>query len=166
MIIGRAARSGLCVLCFVVVGQPSAADSTPANALERIREAASEFPEDPDLAWAYARHLAAQKDVGAAIDELNRFMSRWPERHPDARLEIAQDFIEAGEDAAAIMLLDEQIGANPRSGTARFYRGLALRGRHRIEEAIRDFEAAGRLLPILQPEALLARALGRFEMGQ
>ncbi len=167
----RAARILLALSLAVSAGSAEAVGTNPTDtreadraALERLQDAIAAHPDDPDLAWAYARKLASIGDATRALLETRRFLSHWPKRRPSARIEIAAKLIEADAPSPALELLDEALAETPDSASARFYRGLALRRTARLVEADREFETAGRLQPTLLPEALLARALGLFEM--
>jgi tetratricopeptide (TPR) repeat protein len=153
------------LVAFAATQHASRAESVEAG-LARFRSAANAHPEDPDLAFAYARKLAAAGENEAAVQQLDRFVDRWPERRPTARVEIAGHLIESGSNEAALELLDVALVEAPSSGMAFFYRGIALRNARRLQEADRDFQFAIEFEPGLRPEAMLARALGFFEMGR
>jgi tetratricopeptide (TPR) repeat protein len=144
----------------------STGSSEELTPLERLENAVSKYPDDPDLRWALARNLASQGEAAAAIEGTHHFVERWPERRPEARVEIARLLIEGGATAAAVGLLDEELGRNPRSAMARFYRGLAFRKEGLYREANREFVMAGSLEPSIRAETLLARSLSLFDLGQ
>ena len=140
-----------------------AATTTP---IERLEKAVSQHPEDPDLAWALARALAGSGRGADAVRQTETLVERWPEHRPNARLEIARALIDAEESETALHLLEEEIRAYPRKATARFYRAIAFRSQGLVSEANRDFAVAARLAPSLRSEAMLAQALGLFDLGE
>jgi len=156
---------GLVLILSLISPAWANADEMEAD-LALLRDAVDAHPEDPDLVWAYARKLAASGRATAAVGQTRRFLSRWPERRPAARVEIARVLIDIGATAEAMPLLDEAVSADPRSGVARFYRALAFRSEGSVRAANREFRLAARLEPAFRGESLLARALGLFETGQ
>ncbi len=163
-------RSELLVgaLVFAMVVGVGAADASPRGPgpLDRLRDAVEAHPTDPDLRWALARKLAAMGDPNAAVAATREFLRRWPDRRPGARVQIARTLLETGEDARALELLDEELSERPRHGMAHFYRGLAYRSQARIAEANHAFRLAGRMEPSIHTEAMLAEALGLFDLGR
>lgn len=139
---------------------------TTARALARIEAAVAAHPDDPALAFALARQLGRAGQAGRAADETRRLLARWPEHRPRARLEIARVLLDHGGAAAARRLLDEEIRHVPDSGTAHFYRGMAMRAIGEPEGADRALQAAARLEPGLRSETLLVRALALFDLGR
>ncbi len=157
----------LAAICVsFAMARPAAAELPGPSAIERLRNATALHPDDPDLAWAFARKLAAGGERDEALRQTRRFLARWPERRPDARVEIARSLLESGAAPEARALLDEELRERPRNATARFYRGLAFRGEGLIVESNRELAVAGELAPALRAETLLARALGHFEIGE
>lgn len=153
-------------LSILTFATPTSAQISAATAIDRLESALRIHPGDPDLLLTLARKLA---DVGRGADAIAKtraFLARWPERRPDARVEIAGALIDSGNSAGALVLLDEELKVNPRSGTARFYRGMAFRADGLVAESNREFAFAARIAPSLRAESLLAQALGLFELGQ
>jgi tetratricopeptide (TPR) repeat protein len=135
-------------------------------AIEKLREAVDRYPEDPDLAWALTRELAGSEHTDQALEHAEDFLDRWPERRPDARVQIARWMLDVGDAEKAAMLLDEELKLKPKSAVARFYRGMAFRAKGRIVESNREFAISARLAPELRAESLLAQALGLFDLGK
>ena len=158
--------SMLCALIGVLSVQPAVAAAATPSSFERLQSAISEHPSDPDLRWALARNLASSGNSGEAIQKTRDFVARWPDRRPEARIEIARMLIESDASEHAIELLGEELAVNPRSAMAHFYRGLAFRKISLYSEANRAFQIAGSLEPSIRSETLLARALSLFDMGQ
>lgn len=166
MIRARGSLAAALALVLLSTGAARAERAPAPTALDRLGDAAEAHPDDPDLAWAYAKRLAIEGDVGQAIDRTRSFTARWPDRQPDARVQIARALIDRDADSAAGELLDEAVEQTPGSGEAHFYRGIVQRREGRLGEADRSFRIAGQLEPKLRPETLLARALGLFEQGR
>ena len=163
-----AAAAGLAA-CFAAAPGSlcrSAESDAVTPALARIQAAAAAHPEDPDLAWVLARQLAREGRGQAAVDTTRRFLASWPDRRPEARIEIARSLLECGAAAEAEALLDEEVRTTPSSGTAHFYRGMAMRASHAPDAANREFQAAALLEPALRSETLLVRALLAFDRGR
>lgn len=137
-----------------------------ATPVDRLRQAVAEHPGDPDLRWALARKLAEAGRSNEALSTTRSFLARWPDRHPNAGLLIAQRLIEHDAFAEASALLDDRLAASPRDAMARFYRGLVFRGLGQFAEADRELRIAADLEPSLRAETLLARALGLFDLGR
>ena len=145
-------RLGLVVTALAIfLAGPIRAEVPGSDAIKRIEEAIKIHPEDPDLAWALARKLAAAGRGADAMRETRGYLGRWPERRPGARLEIARSLLEANQSAEALTLLDEELRQNPKSAMARFYRGIAFRAEGKVVESNREFAFAGRLAPGLPP---------------
>jgi tetratricopeptide (TPR) repeat protein len=142
------------------------AETAGPHPIQRLFDAIEIHPDDPDLAWALTRRLAGAGRASDAMQHARDFLARWPERRPDARLEIAREFLDAGDTTRALVLLDEEIRVRPRSGVAHFYRGIAYREQGRLVESNHEFAIAADMAPALQSESLLAQALGLFELGQ
>lgn len=153
-------------LLLLFVGTPVEAEMPGASAIERLEDAIELYPEDPDLLYTLARKLAGKGRAAEAARTLRGFMARWPDRRPNARVEVARSMIEAGNSKTALGLLDQELTSNPKSAVARFYRGIAFRSEGRILESNREFAFAARLAPSLRAESLLAQALGLFELGK
>jgi len=151
---------------MLLVASTSGAQTPAALAIERLEAAITAHPEDPDLAFALARRLAADGRASDAMRRTRDFVARWPDRRAEARVEIARAMIDAGDHDESLALLDDELRANPRSAIARLYRGIAFRSAGLIAEANREFAAAAQLAPALRPESLLAQALGLFELGK
>jgi tetratricopeptide (TPR) repeat protein len=135
-------------------------------AIERLEDAIELHPDDPDLRYTLARKLVGEGRAAEAARHMSRFMARWPDRRPNARVEVARSMIEVGDSEVALVLLDQELGSNPHSALARFYRGIALRFEGLIVESNHEFAFAARLAPSLHAESLLAQALGLFELGK
>lgn len=164
---GDAASLALVVVLTLLTASSGAAlEAASRAALEHLEETLARHPDDADLHWAYARRLAAAGRSEQSLVWTRRYLARWPERRADARIEIAARLLEAGAGDDALVLLDEEIAARPRSSMARFYRGLAWRGQGRLEAADRELRLAAELAPGLRAETLLVRALGLFEQGR
>lgn len=143
---------------------PERAESDSAvNALDRIRAAADEHPDDADLAWALVRHVARAGTAADALETAQRYFQRFPDHRPAARLEIARTLLDRGAPEQAQPLLAAEIRREPRSGTAHFYRALALRALGQATSAGHEFQAAAVLEPALRSDSLLARALILFD---
>lgn len=140
-------------------------EATPEpSALERVEQAAAAHPDDPDLAWTLARHLAREPRAAEALAATRRFVKRWPRHRPDAHVEIARTLLDRGAAPEARSLLDEAVRRRPDSGLAHFYRGIALRAEREPRAAEQAFQAAALLEPSLRSESLLARALLLFDL--
>ncbi|MBY0399800.1 tetratricopeptide repeat protein [Myxococcota bacterium] len=146
--------------------RPVTALPAELSALARIEQAAAAHPDDPDLAWALARHLAREQRGAEALAATRRFVKRWPGHRPDAQLEIARTLLDHGSAAEARVLLDEAVKTQPDSGIAHFYRGMALRAAREPAAAEEAFHAAALLEPSLRSESMLARALLLFELAR
>ena len=151
---------------FLAWAPAAAGNMTAASAIQRLEDAIERHPDDPDLAYTLARKLANAGRASDAVVETRRYLARWPDRRPEARVEIARALIDGGRAEQAVALLDEEVTRRPRSATARFYRGIAHRSAGRTESAIQDFEFAGQLSAALRAESFLAQALGLFELGR
>jgi len=167
--LGRTTRLWLPLLAASLVGL--GASTSPASplqdpALARLERAVRAHPDDPDLAWAFARRLARAGRIDETLAVTQRHLERWSQRRPDAVGVMAEALLEGGSPTAARGLLDEALRQRPPTGPLLFTRGLAHRAEGRIALANRDFEAAGRLEPKLLGEALLVRALGHLDLGE
>lgn len=156
----------LLTLGLSLLASSALASVSDSSAIERLEIAIQSHPEDPDLAFTLARKLAGAGRAKDAIRQARSFLARWPERHPEARIEISRSMIDAGQATEALTLLDDELRANPQSATARFYRGIAFHTQALYEEALREFAFAAELAPTLRPESMLAQALGLFELGK
>ncbi len=161
----RAAALLALSLCAMPVIAPIAGTRESAGDAElaRLEQAAAAHPDDPDLQWALSMALADRGLVAEAADRLEGFVSRWPERRSDARLQLGRARYEAGRDHAALNALEAAIELDPVSGPAHFYRALALRRLGRLDEADAELRIAAYLEPDLRAEALLLRGLDQLE---
>jgi tetratricopeptide (TPR) repeat protein len=150
----RLAAAALCVALAFGAG---------ATADVRLERALAESPDDPDLAWARVRDLAAGEASEETVASLESFLARWPHRRPEANLLLGRQLSALGRDEEAIPKLERATADLPRSGAARFHLALALRAVGRLEEADRQLAFAARLAPELAAEASLLRALGRLD---
>lgn len=162
------AAAGLAAFLAVASGSPCrAAEGDAASpSLVHIQATADAHPDDSDLAWVLARQLAREGRAQEAVDTTRRFLARWPDRRPEARVEIARSLLESGAANEAQALLDDEIRSAPSSGTAHFYRGMAMRAQNVPDAANREFQAAALLEPALRAETLLVRALLAFDGGR
>ncbi|MEM9173839.1 MAG: hypothetical protein AAGC67_01280 [Myxococcota bacterium] len=158
-------RTLLGTVLALVAAASVAAEPSP-SAIDRLRTAVADHPDDPDLCWALVRKLADSGPAADAVVAIRRYVTDWPERRHGARVTIARKLLDRGALPEAAQLLDARITEAPEDPMARFYHGLVLRGLGRIEAANRELRLAGRLEPSLQSETLLARALGLFELGR
>ena len=142
-----------------------AATASP-DALERVRAGVAAHPDDPDLTWALARQLAREGRAKQSLEATHRFLARWPQRRPEARVEIARTLLDRGVAPEALVLLSEEVRRAPSSGIAHFYRGMAMRASGDRDAASRELQAAALLEPALRGETLLVRALLAFDGGR
>jgi tetratricopeptide (TPR) repeat protein len=156
----------LTIVAILPIARNSSAENPGAVAISRLQEAIKLYPDDPDLAWSLTRKLVHVGRTADAVQQARGFLTRWPERRPDARIELARSMLDAGDTAQALIFLDEQLRLDPRSGIAHFYRAIAFRADGLIPESNREFRVASRLEPTLRAESLLGLALGLFELGR
>jgi len=139
----------------------------PAAALEdidRLREAVARHPDDPDLAWALARHLADTAPASEAVEALEALVVRWP-GNAEARLRLGRLLAALGRHADAVVQLAEAVALAPQSGAARVHLGLSLDAVGRFDEADAQLVRAAELDPSLRAETLLLRGVSRIERG-
>jgi tetratricopeptide (TPR) repeat protein len=139
--------------------------AAPSTQIERLEAVASRHPEDPDVAWALARRLAERGQSARAVEVLESYVARWPDRRSDAHLTLGRWLYDLGRDADAVRALENAVARDPGSGAARLHLSLALwrLGRHR--EAASQLQLAERLEPELRGQALLLRGMILLESG-
>jgi outer membrane protein assembly factor BamD (BamD/ComL family) len=81
-----------------------------------------------------------------AITELERVQRMFPD-YTDMIVTLGQFYLESGDTTRAIDLLQRLVARAPESPEARYYYGVALVYRKRVDEALRQFDAALRLDP-------------------
>lgn len=146
-------------------GSAASAKVAPDSVIERLEATRDAFPDDPDLQWALARAYADADQSEAAAEHMREFISRWPDRRPDAHFELGRMLFRAERLEEALTAFAAAIAAQSESGPAHFYRALVLRELTRRGEADAAFARAIEFSPTLEPEALLLRALDLFEFG-
>ena len=160
--------AGVIAALLLLLGSPSGAEPVPAapskDDLAHFDQAASDHPDDPDLAWADAMAHARAGDPSAA-DRFLAFQARWPGLRPDAELELGKALFAAGRDAEALAAFDRALEIDPTSAPAELHRALVLRRLGRSDEADAALERTAALAPELAPETLLLRGLSRMESG-
>jgi len=100
-------------LSVILSAAPS--DKERMKLIERLQRAA---PDQPLLAATHAQLAARQRDFGTAIDIYEGLRRRYPDRE-DYVVGLAQTLNEAGRQSEAETLLDDWVGAHPRSVNAR-----------------------------------------------
>ena len=138
----RARLALVAVLSMLALSAPTAAEPLASNAIQRLFDAVEMHPDDPDLVWALTRRLADDGRASDAMRYARDFLTRWPERRPEARLEIARSMLDTGDAPQALSLLDEEIRIRPGSAIAHFYRGIAYREQGLIIESNDEFALA------------------------
>lgn len=133
-------------------------------ALEKFGEALAETPDDTDLRWEYARALARDGDVGAAMREANKVLQQDPQR-PGVNLQLADWMSERGSQPAVIAAYVEKERALDPGNVAVHKRLVALYSESgRQEDARKSLETWLELAPD-DVEANLAMASIKFEEG-
>jgi tetratricopeptide (TPR) repeat protein len=157
----RALAAALVVLS--TLGPLAAARADDATELARTRAAAERHPDDADLAWAYARALERAGRDDEAIARYRAIASRWPERAADSHFEVGAILYARSDFGGALRAFGDVVALDPTNVPARAYRALALDALGRAEEAERELAVVERLSRELRAEALLLKAVHRFE---
>lgn len=145
---------------------PPARGAPPVDPLAKLERAVAVHPDDPDLLWALAMALDRSGRPVEALERLESFRSRWPERRPDVQVEIGRLRYRAGLEGEALEALEGALERDPTSATAHFYRGLVLRRLGRLDEVEGELVTAARLEPALRAETLLLRGLTARARGR
>jgi tetratricopeptide (TPR) repeat protein len=133
--------------------------------LERLRQATSAHPDDPDLAWMLARALASGGDPEAALGALREFRERWPGSRPEADRTLGRLLYETGRDREAVAVLRDHLARFPDDAVGQFYLGLALRRLGEPDQAAEALERAAALEPAFAASSLRLRGLDRLQAG-
>ncbi len=157
-------RAILSLLALALGGLPALAWPGPSPQ-DELRALAAAHPDDPDLAWAYIIDLEGRAERERAVEQLQRYVSRWPKRRHDAWQRLGRLLYERGSYAPALAALDGAAALRI-DGTTHFYRGLCLRELGRPREAEGALLVAARLEPDLAAEARLAAALAALDRGE
>ena len=78
-----ALRVAAVLACAALLAAPARAEDPrvgDARSVERWTAAARSYPDDPDVAWAYALALSDAGRVDDALRQLRAVGARWPER--------------------------------------------------------------------------------------
>lgn len=116
---------------------------------------ARDYPEYPNIHYAYGRFLLEARDTGAGIEELKREIANKP-NHVTARLRIAATLYKT-DSAAGLPYAEEAVKLDPRQPLGRYLLGLLLLDTDDYRRAILELENAQRALP---REAKVYLALG------
>ena len=143
-----------------------AEETTPIDsAIEKLAVATNAYPDDPDLAWAYARALSRAGDAAGAASKIVEYADRWPARRKDVHLAAGRMLFDAGRTQDALTRLRLAVQTDPRSGTARFFHALALRELGRRQEARAELIRSGSMSPELLPDSTLLLSIDAFAAG-
>ena len=159
-----AQRMAAALACAALLAAPARAEDPgagDARSVERWAAAARSYPDDPDVAWAYALALSEAGRVSDALRQLQVVGARWPERAADAAFEAGSIHWGRGEYSSALRAFEDAIEVDPMRGDARLYRALALQALGRDAEAERELRVLARIAPELAQEALLLQGLDR-----
>jgi len=127
--------------------------------------AVAEHPDDPDLLLGSATQREASGDLAGAVEQLERFTRRWPERRPDLWLRLGRLLQRLERDSEAVPAVEHALRDGSDLAATHLHLGISLRRLGRSAEAEAHFEAAARLEPQLLPEASLLRALAHIDLG-
>ena len=155
------------VIAAAFVASVVAADEvTPTeDAIVRLAAATSAHPDDPDLAWAYAKALSRAGQAQTAALQMEQYAARWPTRRDDVHLATGRMLFEAGRAQDALGRLEAAVQHNPKSGIARFFRALALRELGRRQEARLELIRSATMSPELLPDSTLLLSIDAFATG-
>jgi tetratricopeptide (TPR) repeat protein len=152
-------------ITLVAAPSPCAAGKVGADDVERFRSAATEHPDDPDLAWALAMALRAHGSRGEAIAKLREISEHFPRRRTRAYFSIARIYYDSGWYERALELFELVIDLDPMHGAARLQRGLCLKELGRPREAEQELRVVARIEPELRAETLLVRGMLWMDAG-
>jgi tetratricopeptide (TPR) repeat protein len=157
--------SALWILAVALSVAPAHAEQAPAGELEYLAQAVASHPDDPDLLFAFAQSLAANRREAEAVEHLLALDARWPEHRRDLPLLLGRLLHGLGRSAEAVPHLERAAALDPESGAAQMLLGLALRADGRNAEAEAAFERAAAAAPELESEAWLLAGLSRLSRG-
>lgn len=161
----RLLRLARCLLSLLLTCVPGLARADAPDALERLAEAVASHPDDPDLLWAFARHLEADRRTPEAIETLTLLTTRWPRFAPEASLLLGRLLYESGDAERAVPALEQALALDPDVAPAHLFLGLALQSLGRRDEAETQFRVASELSPELRSEARVLEGLSRIGRG-
>jgi tetratricopeptide (TPR) repeat protein len=115
-------------------------------AAEKAFEAlAARYPEAPNVHYAYAVFLLQEKP-DKAIEEFQRELELQP-GHPSSMIQLAFEYVNRGEAAAALPWARKAVEAAPKDFSARKALGQALLDTGDVDGSIRELQLGVRLAP-------------------
>ena len=153
------------VLTVSVYSFSAGAAATSESDLERLLAATRQYPNDPDLAWAFATALRKDGRTQEALALFRANSERWPSWKGACEFEIGRLLYDQGDYGRALEAFETVIYLEPLNGSARLHRALALARLKRVADAERELRVVELIEPELKAESLLLRAMGRMDLG-
>ncbi len=125
------------------------------DAVEFLRDAVKELPENRRLRLIYARFLFETNHLNSARTQYEWVLNRSP-GDGDILFALALIALEQKKDEVAEAYLEQMIRLNRRSGEAHFYLGSIAERRKEYETAIREYKQAGKGYEFLPSQARIA----------
>jgi tetratricopeptide (TPR) repeat protein len=161
----RALHIALFALALMLALTGAAGATELDDALASLRSAVAKHPDDPDVSWALADALEAAGRSDEAAQEMQRHLTRWPDRPAHGWRALGRCAYRAGAIDDAIAALSRALERDEQDAEAQLYYGLALQQQGENERAEARFEAAARDTE-LAPEALLLSGISHLGRGE
>lgn len=139
------AALGLAVLLALA---PGARAETPRPDLAAL---VAQHPDDPDLAWVYARSLVREDRFAEAAEALARLRERWPGRYPEAPFLHGRALLRAGEPETARAVVEAARNERPQDRSLELLHAAVLLHLGRDAEAEARLERVAARDPDLAP---------------